>query len=107
MNHQKLTEVPPLGFRVGEVRSIVVWPPRLGSGFWKLFDGHTETAFPYGDHATFALKVLLYQFIESVEVGVRSTLELVELAGSRGMASDSCIEAYGMPDQPSVKWSLR
>jgi hypothetical protein len=54
----ELTEVLPLGFWVGKVRSIVVWPPRLGVKSWKHIDAHTETAFSYGDHTAFASEML-------------------------------------------------
>jgi hypothetical protein len=88
----KLTEVFPLGVRIGKVGPIVVWPPQLGSRLENL-KNHTETTFPYGDYATFALEMLLYQRIESIEVCAWSTLELVELTRPCWMASDSCIEA--------------
>lgn len=62
-------------------------------------NGRTETAFSYGNHATFASKMLLDQLIESIKVGDWTTLELVELTGPRWMASDSCVEACSALDQ--------
>ena len=65
----------------------------------KHIDSHTKTAFSYGDRATFASEMLLDQLVKGIEVSAWSTLEFVELAGPRWMASDGCIEACGTSDQ--------
>lgn len=75
----KLTEVCPLGFWVSKVRPIVIWLPQLDQ-VQEHLESRTETTFSYGNHATFALKVLLYQGIKGIEIRTWATLELVELA---------------------------
>lgn len=104
----RLTEVFPLGFWVGKVRPVVVLPSRRsGLEFGNKSEGRTEAAFSYGDYATFASKVFLYQGIESIEVGTWSTLELVELDGPCWMTSNSCIEICGTHDHSRSEKSLK
>lgn len=79
----------------GSYRSL---SPTVKVRTFKQLGGHTEAAFSYGDHATFAQEVLPYQSIESIEVGTWSTIELVELAGPCWMASDGRIETCGEYD---------